>query len=87
LAGQWSGGFVLGGAYSGQNLACGEIVHLGEIVVGGLNLIVYPGRKNQPYHNQTLGASSVNKSAVGWKGGSLCSNKKYREYSMLGRGG
>ncbi len=32
--------------------------------------------KNQPYHNQLLGTSSVDESDVGWKGGSVCGNKK-----------
>ena len=32
--------------------------------------------KNQPYHNQPLGTSSVDESDVGRKGGSICGDKK-----------
>ena len=32
--------------------------------------------KNQPYHNQPLGTSSVDESDVGRKGGSVCGDKK-----------
>ncbi len=32
--------------------------------------------KNQPYHNQPLGTSLVDKSDVGRKGGSVCGDKK-----------
>ncbi len=45
------------GAYSGQNSAGGGIWYPGRIAMGGQNWTVYPSPKNQPYHNQPLGAS------------------------------
>ncbi len=39
-SGRWSSHFVLWGAYSGQNSACGGIGYFGWIVMGGLNWTV-----------------------------------------------
>ena len=50
-------------------------------------LSVHPGRKIVKYHNKPLGAWSVDKSAVGWKGGYVCGDGNLGEYSTLGGGG
>jgi hypothetical protein len=41
----------------GKNLAGGGVCYPGRIAMGGPNWTIYPGPKNQPYHNQPSGAS------------------------------
>jgi hypothetical protein len=50
--------------------------HARRIAICGPNWTSYPGQKNQPYHNQPLGTSSVDESDVGRKGGYVCGDKK-----------
>jgi hypothetical protein len=37
--------------------AAAPFIGVGRIAMGGPNWTVYPGPKNQPYHNQPSGAS------------------------------
>ena len=50
---QW---LCLMGYIMGQKSAGKGIWYPGRIAMGGPNWTVYPGQKNQPYHNQPLGA-------------------------------
>ena len=73
-AGRWSGGSFNGLHFKGKLRPAGGLDSLAKIVMGGPNLTIHPGLKNQPYHNQLLGALSGDGSAVEQKDGSVCGN-------------